>query len=35
MTIDKSGAGTAANPTANDEACLDIELRQSKCSTTS
>jgi hypothetical protein len=35
MTIDKSGAGTAANPTVNDKACLDIELRQSRYSTTS
>ena len=30
ITIDKSGANTAAIRSVNDDACLDIELRQSK-----
>ena len=30
ITIDKSGANTAAIKSVNDDACLDIELRQSK-----
>lgn len=30
ITIDKSGANTAAICSVNDDACLDIELRQSK-----
>jgi transposase-like protein len=30
ITIDKSGANTAAILSVNDDACLDIELRQSK-----
>ena len=30
ITIDKSGANTAAIHSGNDDACLDIELRQSK-----
>lgn len=30
ITIDKSGANTAAIKGVNDDACLDIELRQSK-----
>ena len=30
ITIDKSGANTAAIKSANEDACLDIELRQSK-----
>jgi putative transposase len=30
ITIDKSGAKTAAIRSVNEDACLDIELRQSK-----
>jgi putative transposase len=30
ITIDKSGSNTAAICSVNDDACLDIELRQSK-----
>ena len=30
ITIDKSGANTAAIKSVNEDACLDIELRQSK-----
>ena len=30
ITIDKSGDNTAAIRSVNDDACLDIELRQSK-----
>ena len=30
ITIDKSGANTAAIRSVNDDACVDIELRQSK-----
>jgi transposase-like protein len=30
ITIDKSGANTAAIRSINDDACLDIELRQTK-----
>jgi putative transposase len=30
ITIDKSGANTAAIRSVNQDACLDIELRQSK-----
>ena len=30
IAIDKSGANTAAIKSLNDDACLDIELRQSK-----
>jgi putative transposase len=31
ITIDKSGANTAAIYSVNEDACLDIELRQCKC----
>jgi transposase-like protein len=30
ITIDKSGCNTAATRSVNDDACVDIELRQSK-----
>jgi transposase-like protein len=30
ITIDKSGANTAAIRSINDDACVDVELRQSK-----
>ncbi len=30
ITIDKSGANTAAIRSVNEDACLDVELRQSK-----
>jgi transposase-like protein len=30
MTIDKSGANNAAIRSINDDACVDVELRQSK-----
>lgn len=31
ITIDKSGANTAAIRSVNADACVDVELRQSKC----